>query len=462
MSPHGVSPLEPPTLRHTIQGWDWRLYLSILLYLGLPSAYGLYRVHLVGAETVGAGDLAVVSQWQFVELAVEVFREAATLAIFFFVGSQLRNDATIRIDRLKSVFCFVFAASLGLALTLFLFRDAFIAAIGTSKEVAGQTRAFLAVQGFSIPFAMLAAAMLALFESLRMWRQVFSLAVAEAALRFALDSLFFGGHAFSLDAGVMGWAWSSLLASIGAFAIGFALLAFTAQLPTDAFRKLPSFTDIREYLRVAFGSGIDSLVRNVSYAVMVVRVVNTIGTAQIAGYFIAIQMFWSVLLVPILALADSAKALVANASDDIQSVRKLWQASMVITAAMLLLWLAAMPFLPTAAAWLSDDAETVQWALEALHMLFLPYVLFAFNVVMDSVFYGIGKTRYMAYQAIVTNGSVYLCAFLLYVLGAWQPTFTGVMLLFSLGIIVDTLLTALFLRRVLYSAAVDAPDRTAR
>ena len=56
--------------------------------------------------------------------------------------------------------------------------------------------------------------------------------------------------------------------------------------------------------------------------------------------------------------------------------------------------------------------------------------LFSYNTVIDSIFYGIGKTKYLAYQAILTNGTVYLAAFLLYVCGAWSPTFEGVMVLY--------------------------------
>ena len=60
-------------------------------------------------------------------------------------------------------------------------------------------------------------------------------------------------------------------------------------------------------------------------------------------------------------------------------------------------------------------------------------MLFAFNTVTDSVFYGVGKTKYMAYQSLLTNGTVYVGAFLLYAVGAWSPSFEDVMVLFSLG-----------------------------
>ena len=183
---------------------------------------------------------------------------------------------------------------------------------------------------------------------------------------------------------------------------------------------------------------------------MIIRIVNTIGSEEIGGYYVAVQILWSFMLVPVLALADSAKALVANVSDDIQRVRTLWYASMLITAGMMLVWIALTPLFPSFAGALSSDEETVSWAVTAFAILFVPYVLLSFNVVSDSVFYGVGKTKYLAYQSLLTNGSVYLAAFVLYVSGIWEVSFEGVMALFAIGIVVDSILTLSFLIKVLY------------
>ena len=88
---------------------------------------------------------------------------------------------------------------------------------------------------------------------------------------------------------------------------------------------------------------------------------------------------------------------------------------------MMLVWIALVPFFPAFAGLLNDDHETIQWAVGSFGILFVPYVLFSFNAVMDSVFYGLGLTRYVAYQALITNGTVYLAAFLLYLTASDFP-----------------------------------------
>lgn len=69
------------------------------------------------------------------------------------------------------------------------------------------------------------------------------------------------------------------------------------------------------------------------------------------------------------------------------------------------------------------------------------YVLFAFNNVIDSIFYGIGKTKYMLFQSVAINSIFYGTAFILYVTGIYQPTLTLIALMFAAGIAFDSLLT---------------------
>ncbi len=183
---------------------------------------------------------------------------------------------------------------------------------------------------------------------------------------------------------------------------------------------------------------------------MIVRLLNLIGANTIGGYYLAMHIFWSFLLVPILALSESAKVLFANHSGDIAKVRKLWFSSLVISGIIVVLWLIFLPFWGTVAGILNSNSEVVNLSTKAMTLLIIPYILLALNLVTDSIFYGVGKTRYMAYQAILTNGTVYAIAFTAYLTGVWAPTFTSIMVLFGIGIVVDTMLTVYYALRVLY------------
>jgi len=91
----------------------------------------------------------------------------------------------------------------------------------------------------------------------------------------------------------------------------------------------------------------------------------------------------------------------------------------------------------------------VAFAKQSFKWLLIPYILMSLNMLIDSLFYATGKTQYLAYQSLLTNGLVYLTAYVLYYAGFWQPTFTGVLILFGIGIFVDSLFTIGFARKVL-------------
>jgi len=189
---------------------------------------------------------------------------------------------------------------------------------------------------------------------------------------------------------------------------------------------------------------------------MIVRLLNLLGEDMIGGYYLAMNIFWSFLLVPVLALSESAKVLIANHSGDISKVRSLWYTSLIIGGIIVVLWLVFLPFWSTVAGILNSNSEVVNVSTKAMALLIIPYILLALNTVTDSIFYGVGKTKYQAYQAIITNGTVYLLAFIAYITDIWDPTFTSVMILFGIGIVVDSILTVFYAFRVLFPKKVDA------
>jgi len=109
----------------------------------------------------------------------------------------------------------------------------------------------------------------------------------------------------------------------------------------------------------------------------------------------------------------------------------MWFSSLVIGGIVIILWLIFLPFWGTVAGLLNSNGEVVNLSMKAMGLLIIPYILLALNLVTDSIFYGVRRTRYMAYQAILTNGTVYVIAFIAYLNGVADLTgqvadFTGI------------------------------------
>ena len=242
--------------------WNWGLYFFILLFLGLPNVYQIYRTSIIGTALPDPGSLAIVSQWQFVGLVMEIFQEAMVLAIFFFLGSQIRSGKAVQLDRIKTVLFVIFVTSLAYSVGVFVFTDSFVEIIGTPEEIQEQTQLYLEISVFSLPFTILSMAIVVLFESLGMRRMVLVMALVNVAILFGLDMLFFGSGDMSLQADVIGVAWATLLSSLILFLFGFAMLFYTKRVHLRSLVTLPSFSGLRTYLRVGMWSGTDSAVRN--------------------------------------------------------------------------------------------------------------------------------------------------------------------------------------------------------
>ena len=432
-----------------LRQWDWGLFLLIFLFMALPRFYLSYSFYLIGNTIPDINALATVAQWQFIELLLEVLQETFVLAIFFFVGRGIQSKEGPGYP-IRTSITTILLFSCGFAAILFIFSDNFVSVIGTPEAIRETTSAFLKIKTAGVPIFLLSMALVIIVETINRKRMLLTLAVLQVIYRFIFDSLFYGGYSFSLNLGVLGVAWSDLIA-------GFALLITALfMIRSIAFEKVRNFIsfftlkDWKVYLRVGGWSGLDSLVRNFAYFFMIVRLLNLIGANTIGGYYLTMHILWSFLLVPILALSESAKVLIANHSADLLKVRKLWYSSLVIGGMFLLLWLLFLPFWRSFAGFLNSNIEIVNISVEAMAILIIPYMLLALNLITDSIFYGVGKTRYMAYQAIITNGTVYVLAFIAYLMGFWTPTFKSIMILFSTGILVDSILTVFYALRVLY------------
>jgi len=287
-------------------------------------------------------------------------------------------------------------------------------------------------------------------ETINRKRFILTLAILQVVYRFILDSLFYGGYSFSLELGVLGVAWSDLLASLLLFTTGLILLRSTIFAHVRSFFSFFTLRDWKTYLKVGGWSGLDSLVRNIAYFFMVVRLLNLLGENAIGGYYLAMHIIWSFLLVPILALAETTRVLIARTSKNLPQVRKLWYSALVIGGIILLLWLIFLPFWGVIASFLNSNKQVASISIDAMKWLIVPYLLLSLNMFTDSIFYGVGKTQYQAYQAIITNGTVYVIAFILYLANIWTPTFTSIMILFGIGIVVDSMLTVYYAFRVLF------------
>ncbi|MBI2980463.1 MAG: hypothetical protein HYY41_06560, partial [Chloroflexi bacterium] len=297
--------------------------------MALPRFYRSYSVYLIGNAIPDVNALSTVAQWQFIELLLEVVQETFVLAIFFFVGRGMQR-AEGPGPHIRTALTSILLFSIVLAVALFIMSDNFVSIIGTPESIRLTTSQFLQIKTATIPLFLLSMASVVIVETVNRKRYILTIAVLQVVYQFIFDSLFYGGYPFSLNLGVLGVAWSEIVSGSCLFITTLFLLR---KIIFDKVKNLLSFftlKDWRIYLRVGGWSGLDSLVRNVAYFFMIVRLLNLLGESSIGGYYLAMHIIWSFLLVPILALAESTRVLIANHSEDIYKVRQLFYSALII------------------------------------------------------------------------------------------------------------------------------------
>ncbi|MEZ4850908.1 MAG: MATE family efflux transporter [Bacteroidia bacterium] len=421
----------------------------ILLYSILPAIYQSYQLYLIGNEMPSLSGLAIASQWQFVQVWFEIIQEATVLPLFFFIGSQIKQKKEVIISRLKTAFVLLISME-GLAIVLFLwFLPSFVELSGAESSIHQLTQEYLSIKIWSAGASALSLGIWIVIESLSRKKVLLMIICIKAVFMIVLDSLFFGGYSLSLNLGIIGAAYSTLLVECLIFLLGLVLLIQSLQIPLFTFFKSPWFRDIKLFRNVGLGIGLESLVKNLAYWFLILKLINELGANELGGYYLSMHLFWSFALVPILVISEATKVQIGNHVGDKDRIRQLLTIAMTLTGGIVLCWSVIWAFKSSWLALFSSDPEVLAFANTSVNYLLIPYILLGFNLVIDSLFYGLGKTQYLAYQSLLTNGTVYLGAYLLYFLGFWIPTFESVLLLFGLGILVDSGLTVYFAKKVI-------------
>ena len=98
------------------------------------------------------------------------------------------------------------------------------------------------------------------------------------------------------------------------------------------------FSWAKEFFKIGGISGVESLVRNVAYMVMIARMVNVVG--EQGTYWVANNFIWGWLLLPVLQLGELIKQ---EVSTDKENVRRNSLGYFGITAIISALWLVSIP-----------------------------------------------------------------------------------------------------------------------
>ncbi len=254
------------------------------------------------------------------------------------------------------------------------------------------------------------------------------------ALTIILDTFLVSSIDVSVQLGVNGIAYTNIIVNVLLLVLAVCFL-HKEKIVLFAKEKL-EFRWMKEWFKIGGISGLESFVRNIAFMLMIVRMVNVVG--EQGTFWITNNFIWGWLLLPVLQLGELIKR--DCGEDGMNAVKEKSYAYFIITTIICLLWFITIPaWEPFIKNVMNVDNANEVYYLALISMVF--YVFFAYNNVIDSIFYGLGKTNYMLFQSLVINIVFYGLMFILYITGVYQPTLTKIALMFAGGTALDSVLT---------------------
>lgn len=410
---------------------NYRMLFSLIV-LGLcPTIYTTVRVIFLG-QLPSEYAFSIAGQLNWVNLIYEVASEAIILPLYYFIGKAAEDREELN-NRVRTGLIITFGVFLILAAIMLVFADSLLCLMAADSTIIEASATYIRIESIANIFSMLSNFALVVLVTLNKDKYVYIITASKVVLCIVADTFLVSTLPVSANLGVNGIGVSNILVNALLLAV-IIILLYREGVKVFERRKL-SFVWVKEFFKVGGISGLESLVRNVAYMLMVVRMVNVVN--EQGTYWVANNFIWGWLLLPVTQLAELIKR---DCATDKRAVQDKTLGYIAITAIICVLWAVTIP------AWKPFMTNVLGFSdadkLFNLVMVLLGfYVLYAFQSIFDATFYGLGKTNLMFFESIVTNSVYYGGAFILYVTGVWTPTLTGIALLFGIGVAFDSVVS---------------------
>lgn len=410
---------------------NYKLFLALLVLGLVPTIYTTVRVFFLG-QLPGEYSFSIAGQLSWVNLLYEILSEAIVLPLFFFIGKVLTDKKEFA-NRMRTGLLVSVGAYTVLSIIIIALAKPLLSLMATDKAIIDASAIYIRIESvasiFSLAFNFIMVGMVTLGKE----KYVYVLTAVKLVLCLLVDTFLVSTLPVSLNLGVNGIAFSNIIVNV--ILVATAIILLNKEGIALFKKEKLSFGWMKDFAKVGGISGLESFVRNIAYMLMIARMVNMVG--EQGTYWVANNFIWGWLLLPVLQLGELIKRETAT---DENAVKNNSLGYFVITLAICVLWCITIPLWKPFMEHVLNFTD-VDKLFELVMVLLGFYMLYAFQNVFDSTFYGLGKTNYMLFESVVTNTIYYGIAFILYLCGVWTPSLIGIALLFGIGNAFDAIVS---------------------
>ena len=410
---------------------NYKLFLALLVLGLVPTIYTTVRVFFLG-NLPGEYSFSIAGQLSWVNLLYEILSEAIVLPLFFFIGKVL-TDKNEFANRMRTGLLVSVGAYTVLSVVIIALAKPLLSLMATDKAIIDASATYIRIESVASIFSLALNFVMVGMITLGKEKYVYVLTAVKLVLCLLVDTFMVSTLPVSLNLGVHGIAFSNIIVNV--ILVATAIILLSKEGIVLLKKEKLSFGWMKDFAKVGGISGLESLVRNIAYMLMIARMVNMVG--EQGTYWVANNFIWGWLLLPVLQLGELIKRETAT---DEGAVKNNSLGYFVITLVICILWCVTIPLWKPFMMHVLNFSD-VDKLFELVMVLLGFYMLYAFQNVFDSTFYGLGKTNYMLFESVATNTLYYGTAFILYLCGIWQPTLIGIALLFGIGNAFDAIVS---------------------
>ncbi len=415
--------------------FDWKMYLALCLLTLVPAIYQTIVTRLISSYTT-PGSLDIIGQMEWFDLINETICAFLIIPMYSLLSNAYKKDnfeevvfklglIIIGLYVLFSIITFIVGARM-----ISFMNPNEIDVDATYKYLSLETIAFM----IGIIFSYSNVVFIVIDKSIYMY----SFLVAKILLALLSDFILIP------DLGINGIAISNIISNGVMGLIGIIVLIIIKQIKISKYNK-EDLVYLKSWCKTGLFAGGQQFLDNIIYALMVVRMVNAVSES--GNYWVANNFIWGWLLIPITCLAEIIR------KDSGLNGYKLKQINYYsIVFFTIILWALLIPtYIPFFKN--IESLENSSRIFEIVIKVLIFYVGYAISLIPDSIFIGLGKTKYNAINSIIINIVYYGIWFILYKTNILIMTMDAIILMFGLGMAIHMVISLIeekiFLRKEL-------------
>lgn len=244
---------------------NYRLYISLLVLGFVPTIYTTVRVFFLG-ELPGEWSFSIAGQLAWVNLLYEILNESIILTLFYFVG-KIRENKEEFSNRVRTGMIISFCVYAILSVIIIIFAEPLLEIMATDRNIIKETVTYVRIESVANIFLILTQFTLVTLIALNKSKYLYMLTGMRLVMCLISDTFLVSGLSASARLGVNGIGYSNIIVNVALLVLSIVFL-MRENIKVFSSKKL-DFKWCKEFVKVGAVSGMESMVRNVAYMVMI-------------------------------------------------------------------------------------------------------------------------------------------------------------------------------------------------